>query len=47
MAKEANDIPRGWRSVTMKDALKNLKEMYTIQEESSDSGDKPKSVYIS
>jgi hypothetical protein len=35
VAKEAHDIPHGWRLVTFNDALKNLREMYTIQEDSS------------
>nr|XP_047134918.1 interferon-induced very large GTPase 1-like isoform X2 [Hydra vulgaris] len=36
-AKEAIDIPSGWRLVTVKDAKKNLREIHTIQEASSDS----------
>jgi hypothetical protein len=30
VANESKDIPPGWRSVTMVDALKNLLQMYSI-----------------
>ncbi len=32
-AKEANDIPPGWYKVTRNDALKNLREMYRVEED--------------
>ena len=38
-AQEAGDIPRGWRSVTVKDAIKNLREIYTIHEELASDSD--------
>jgi hypothetical protein len=36
LAKEANDIPPGWYDVTRRDALKNLREIYRIEEDLSD-----------
>ena len=35
-AKEAHDIPPGWYLVTRREALKNLREMFRVEDDLSD-----------